>query len=146
MRINIKTLGPGWTDRDEVLVHAMMQILTDYVEGEMLSRMTWEERCGWYDKSIANSTENLDKQLTQNQYDHDKKIYEIYKWWHTRGKSYDPYEDISKGTDNCSCSEEMKCDLCWDRIKDRFDLEEAFSQERTQKCIDLIHLRSGLWT
>jgi len=32
--INIKTLQPGWTDKDEVLVHVMFQVLSDFMEKE----------------------------------------------------------------------------------------------------------------
>lgn len=145
-KIKIKTLSRSWTDRDEVLVHAMMQILTDFVEREMLSRMTWQERCSWYDKAIADSIEDWDKESTQAQYEEDKKIYEIYQWWHTRGKSYDPYVDLK----DCSCNKIdgffNECSFCRDKIRAMFKLDDEFEQEKTQKCIDLLNLRLRLWS
>ncbi len=30
----IKTLGKGWHDKDEILLHAVFQVLTDFVEQE----------------------------------------------------------------------------------------------------------------
>jgi len=33
-RLKITTLDKGWHDKDEVLLHAAFQLLTDFVEGE----------------------------------------------------------------------------------------------------------------
>lgn len=148
-RIKIKTLPNSWVDRDEVLVHAMMQILVDYVEGEMLCRLTWEETCKWYDGAIAKSTEGWDKESTQEQYDNDKKIYEIYTWWQTRGKCYDPWDNYEKD-ENCECSVEkfkfICCDKCRQNARYRIELEDKFEQEKTDKCKELLNLRRSLWT
>ena len=61
--LEIRTLGEGWCDKDHVLLHACFQLLTDFVEKEMLANAypDWN-----YDEEIKNAR---------------KEIEELYNWW-----------------------------------------------------------------
>jgi hypothetical protein len=59
IRLTIRTLGPGWHDKDEVMLHAAFQLLADFVEQESpgkrinwnhnaVHRRAWKEICDLY--------------------------------------------------------------------------------------------------
>ena len=59
IRITIRTLSPGWHDKDEVMLHAVFQLLADFMEQESpdkhidwshnaVHRRAWKEICDLY--------------------------------------------------------------------------------------------------
>ena len=76
--VKISTLDRGWYDRDGVMLHAMMQILVDFVDGEwggpkkrMYTLKEWlrENDDKWYTEQIIQSIE------------YDLKIINLYIQW-----------------------------------------------------------------
>lgn len=61
--LKINTLGEGWTDKDNILLHACFQLLTDFVEQEMLV----------YDFPDWNEDEEMKEAR--------KEIEDLYQWW-----------------------------------------------------------------
>jgi hypothetical protein len=61
--VKVKTLGPTWVDRDELLLHACFQILVDFVEGEKLR----SDKLGWGKKERV-----------------EEEIEDLYHWWKKR--------------------------------------------------------------
>jgi len=71
--LKIDTLGESWRDKDVILLHACFQLLTDFVEKEMLVQNypDWNA-----DEDIKNAR---------------KEIEELYNWWQERKNN-----DLSK--------------------------------------------------
>lgn len=66
--LNIKTLHKGWSDKDNVMLHACFQLLTDCVEKEELLKLTdWAQN----EELISAKTE----------------IDELLNWWKNRLKA-----------------------------------------------------------
>lgn len=66
-RLHIKTLKRGWCDCDEQLLHASMQILTNFMEKEMMQgQVDWD-----WDENHRKASET---------------IHQLYYWW-----KYDPF-------------------------------------------------------
>lgn len=86
----IKTLTEGWSDKDNVMLHACFQLLTDCIEQERLfdSTTDWnqdekfkhaKEEIGflyaWWQKRVKMEQENkLDPIWSDNQYEEDNQM------------------------------------------------------------------------
>ena len=74
-RLKITTLDKGWHDKDEVLLHAAFQLLTDFVEKEQP------------DKIVDWGADELHQRAWEE-------ITGLYKWWtETRPKRRSPLDD-----------------------------------------------------
>lgn len=62
--LQIGTLADGWCDKDHVLLHASFQLLSDFVEKEMLPM---DKHLDW---SAAEDTQKARKEVE-----------ELYAWW-----------------------------------------------------------------
>lgn len=146
-RIDIKTLEYGHVDGDVLIVHGMMQVLTNYIEQELLAKTTWEKLSEEYEKCISKADGEWDKESITKQYENEKKLYEIYQWWHHRGKSFDAYKDIEEFAENCECGDSSdRCLQCRKYFTKIHVDDEAFEAEVTEKCKQLIELRFSMWS
>ncbi len=66
--LKIETLSAGWRDKDCVMLHACFQLLTDFVEKEMLVN-------NYPDWNAYEDTRQAKKEIE-----------ELYKWWQETGK------------------------------------------------------------
>lgn len=80
-KLRIKTLDKGWSDKDNVMLHACFQLLTDFVEKEgMHDNTDWnynedyraakneiDELLGWWKERIT-------EELNEEQYETDTKM------------------------------------------------------------------------
>ena len=63
--LRIDTLGEGWCDKDNVMLHVCFQILSDAVEKDNLVNKLSEETESWY-------------------IDARHEVMELYNWWQSR--------------------------------------------------------------
>lgn len=84
--LKIQTLDDGWSDKDNVMLHACFQIFIDCIEKEKLNDKTdWEQDesfkkakkeidelyVWWKDRIKAEKSENIDPIWTKNQHEKD---------------------------------------------------------------------------
>ncbi len=83
--LHITSLGDGWSDKDQVMLHACFQLLEDFLDKEQ--PWTVVERI--FGKEYA---ESFGPRPIS---DERKELEELYDWWQTR-KHLDPFEgDVS---------------------------------------------------
>lgn len=146
-RIHIKTLSPTWTDRDAVLVHGMMQILSDFIEKELLCK-----KDNYFTKfldSIEAEKEECFQDMMKRQFDTEQELYEIYTWWHEVYLKTDLYEDFyepKKAEHVCDGSFEKSCEKCDALGFEWMRQEEELEKELDAKCKRLIEIRGRMWT
>lgn len=143
--LRIRTLPPTWTDRDQVLTHAMFQVLSDFMEKEKAA-----EVIDW----VGSSEEHAHAW---------KEIQELYEWWNNVYLKFDVWKEapirdefepktsfipVSNGLsridqkwDSEDGRKEWEAD--WDR---HTALEEDMERQLTENCIRLIKVRKHLWT
>jgi hypothetical protein len=125
--IKIKTLGPGWTDRDCVMVHAMFQVFCNFIEQEEpFERISWDygseinriKKEKWKNQREKNryirSLERGDKRVKKAK----KEMQFLYNWWK---KTYP--ELVKKGID-------------MDKV----------SAKENEMILRLINIRGYMWT
>lgn len=142
--VRIRTLSPTWHDRDLVLIHAMFQILSDFMEKEKPAEVT-----DWND-----GEEKIHAW---------KEIQELNNWWHNVYLKFDvwneapirdefrpkiSYTPIGKGFSTM--------DQKWDSEEDRKEheadwnrntaLAKDMERQLEENCIRLIKIRGYLWT
>jgi hypothetical protein len=118
-RIHIKTLDEQWHDRDEVLVHAMFQILVDFVEQE------------------SDSTED-DEACNE--------IKALYDWWtKVRPARQDPLSNYAGDLSPESLI--LGNDPKWEAAsKEHSAFEDACEKEDEAMMIRLVKIRGYLWS
>ena len=70
--LHIKTLSEGWRDKDDIVLHACFQLLSNFYEEEYLGigkQIDWE-----YDENLSNAR---------------KEFVALYEWWQERKKKTD---------------------------------------------------------
>jgi hypothetical protein len=77
--LHIDTINADWCDKDEVMLHACFQLLTDCVEKEKLF------------------TDNIDWDHSEEMRAAKKEIETLYNWWKIRQKEPVPSIDNEKG-------------------------------------------------
>ncbi len=145
--IKINSLAPGWTDMDEVLIHAMFQILCNFIEEEKPATVIdWTS-----DESTAKAW---------------VEIQALYHWWkNERPKRVDPITDdsvprpeISRGhfdaqkdayvvRDFGSLFKDPEYKRLWKQKSDESSAwEKCCHEEDTAMMRRLIDIRDFLWT
>ncbi len=139
--VRIRSLPPTWTDRDEILIHGMFQVLSDYMEKEKP-----EDSIDW---SWCSEHAHAWKEMQ-----------ELYDWWNNVYLKFDVWEEApirefeptisttSEGnrvsTYNHPSEEHRKgWEADWTRHK---ALEEDMERQLTENCIRLVKIRQYLWT
>lgn len=136
--VKIKTLSPTWHDRDCVLIHAMFQILDDFV-----TREKPDDAIDW--DSTPRHRKARDK------------MDELLDWWRNTYLKFDSHEGLEfdkidledrfyPQKEGCSFIE-MKplsendskcCQIAWQR-------EKQMEKDLTKKLKELIDIRRYLW-
>lgn len=138
--LKIRTLPPTWNDRDNVLVHAMFQILHDFVHKEKI-----DEHVDW--DSDTKHREARDK------------MDEILNWWENtylifdehEGLEFDwqkkPYDDMWVKCED-SDSYELKPSTEHDNelYKIVWAREKQMRKDLNKKLKELIDIKDYLWT
>jgi hypothetical protein len=139
--LKITTLHKGWTDRDEVLLHAAFQILVDFMEGE---------RPG----------EIIDWNFDEGHKHVWKEIKSLYKWWTNIRPARRSPLDVKKidvpplksvkiaGTDTFRIvqPDRKKYSKYFSALKKHSLLEKKWYEEDQRNLHRLIEIRSHLWT
>jgi hypothetical protein len=149
-RVHIKTLNEQWHDRDEVLLHAMFQILVDFVEGEEPRVLVDDPH--WYDH--ATCPEEI--VALKRQEDSNKEIRALYKWWTevypNRKDPLDEYDgpdwcDMIGNEEKRKAFDNSEAGKKWDEVcKLHRKTEEEWHAEETDMMTRLIKIRGCLWT
>jgi len=86
--LKIDTLEPGWTDKDQVMLHACFQLLTDFLTKENLAIVNWMQNetiqearkemdtlaAWWQQRVLIEKEGSIDPILTDNQYEKDNEM------------------------------------------------------------------------
>lgn len=137
----IRTLKAGWHDKDEVMLHAVFQLLVDFVEQEQP-----DTRIDW-------SHDNAHQQAW-------KEIRTLYRWWTTtRPSRRSPLDDkkIAKpslrlekieGTTHSRLvtPDKKKYAAYYRALKQHTRLEQKWCEEGQRNFHRLIEIREFLWT
>ncbi|MEK6698273.1 MAG: hypothetical protein AABZ10_04425 [Nitrospirota bacterium] len=139
--LKITTLDRGWSDRDEVLLHAAFQVLVDFVEREHPDRI------------IDWSADEMHRYAW-------KEIKSLYNWWkEIRPARRSPLDDKKlavpamrfkkvPGTDLTQAVEPDKNKYAdyYRALKKLCRLEEKWCKEDQRNFHRLIEVRGHLWT
>lgn len=141
--LKIKTLKKGWHDKDEIILHACFQLLTDFMEKEKPGEwIDWES-----DEHHSHAW---------------KEIQDLYDWWKNRRSArFDPlYDDETiehppfetrpvEGRDNLwefvPYDKEKYADY-EKALQESQRLEEEWNEEDQKNLHRLIDIRFYLWT
>jgi hypothetical protein len=139
--LKIHTLKKGWQDRDEIVLHAVFQILVDFVEQEKP-----DEIVDW----------NADDTYKQAW----REICELYKWWKTKRPARKSplddkrlkvppiiFEDIP-GTDHKKmvAPDKKKYAAYYKALEKHWQQEKEWHDQDQQNLHRLIEIRPYLWT
>jgi hypothetical protein len=139
--LKIHSLEKGWHDKDEILMHAVFQLLVDFVEQEKP------------DKIIDWQVDELHRKAW-------KEIQSLYKWWKKeRNTRKDPLDDKRikhpplkfekiPGSDMCKMVEpdRKKYAKYYQALKRSWKLEQRWEEEDQRNLHRLIDIRKFLWT
>jgi len=140
-RLKITTLSKGWHDKDNVLLHAAFQLLTDFVEKERPDEIVdWnydeQHRAAWAE------------------------ITSLYQWWtQTRPQRRSPLDDKhlkrppfkfkkipGSKTRELVRPDEKKYAPYYAALKEDARLETEWYEEDQRNLHRLVEIRSFLWT
>ncbi len=140
-RLKITTLSKGWHDKDEILLHAAFQLLTDFVEKERPDKIVdWD-----FDDQHKNAW---------------AEIKGLYKWWtKTRPKRRTPLDDEQLKRPPFKFKkipgskmrrlvrpDEEKYAPYYEALKEDIRLENEWYEEDQRNLHRLIEIRGFLWT
>ena len=133
--LEITTLEKGWHDKDNVLLHACFQLLTDFMEKEKPGQMI--------DYNWDSAHRKVWKELNS-----------LYKWWtEIRPNRKDPYDLIEKNPIPRPQREEMggpevqkKYKRYYSLLNKAGEIEKKWLEEDQKNLHRLIEIRSHLWT
>ena len=114
--VKVRTLPPTWVDRNEILLHAMFQILTDFVEMEKPYGLE----------------PGADDPIHKEEWE---QIRGLYDWWKKERPARPDYIDV---VINDGATPE--------NYKKAGEIEQAYDEEDTAKLKRLVELRGMLWT
>ena len=141
MQLTIRTLRPGWWDKDEVMLHAAFQLLADFVEQEHPDR-----HIDWNHDALCRRAW--------------KEIRALYRWWTAiRPSRSDPLDDkrIKKpalrfknmpGTKSkqLATPDRKKYAAYYRALKKCGRLEQKWHDEDQRNLHRLVDIRDFLWT
>lgn len=172
--LRIQTLDATYHDADSVLMHAVFQVLVDYVEVDCAwlnvvfdrELLTWDIRLKhalglefrsrhhgvaylqWEQELRDEKGKEVAQAITA------KKIYDLYWWWKDARKfRIDPWSlvkarwDPEWFSDTPVSDDDFNARELWRKQSDDAQrLEDQYYQEDTDKMKELIELRAHLWT
>lgn len=136
--LKISTLNKGWQETDEMILHAVMQLLVDYVEKQMPDQIV-----DW---------------TSDDQHIHAwDVIQDTYDWWvNRRPARVDPLQNIELPNDYMMFSEPDERGnrlVLWgdypethQALLNASKLEQEWYEEDTNFLLDVIKIRHMLWT
>jgi hypothetical protein len=141
VQLTIRTLRRGWYDKDEVILHAVFQLLVDFVEQEHP------------DKHIDWNHDAVHRRAW-------KEIRDLYRWWTAvRFSRRGPLDDERiakpplrfnkvKGTKfrRLATPNKKKYAAYYRALKKQGRLEEQWHDEDQRKLHRLVEIRDFLWT
>lgn len=157
-RIKITTLDSSFHDTDEMLLHGMFKLLTNFVE------LQWDGGKSPYFGQIFSIEEinqggEWEKESLVSQNVSTKEIWDLYNWWtKIRPARVDPYSLIyeyngekpkfvkCEGGSKLECLTEENQEKYRAVAKESCDLEERHEQEDEDMLIRLVKVRRHLWT
>lgn len=92
-----------WTDRDSLLTHSIMEILSRYIEEEVLNTL-WGH-LSLPSNKVINEYNEFDNELEESWYNAHKILWDAYVFWH-QWKDFDPYIYVPKRTDRAFVKKE----------------------------------------
>ncbi|MBF0546713.1 MAG: hypothetical protein HQM08_19860 [Candidatus Riflebacteria bacterium] len=139
--LKIHTLEKGWWDKDHIMLHAVFQLLSDFMEQEKP------------DKIVDWSFDSKHKHAW-------KEIRSLYRWWtRVRPTRKDPLDDknlkkppirwkkISRSDNRKLVDYDKKIFAEYDAaLKKHFQLERKWEKEDQRNLHRLIEIREFLWT
>ena len=136
--LKIKTLDKDWRDADEIMLHAVMQILVDYVEKEK-------------------PEENIDWDWNEKHKQAWKVISDTYDWWKTRRPCReDILQDVVIPDDYMTFGEQDEngnYPVIWgdypeisEKMAEANRLETERYEEDTEMMRRIISVREYMWT
>ena len=148
-KLKIETLDRGWHEREVVMLHAMFQVLTDFIERELFSKncpnpilldieseTKWMHDYEFSEDDIKKSIDSLNKSNSDT-----LKLMKLYKWWKVerplREANY-PGKDLDIREINSVEGSR------WAAEYGKY--EDACDREDEENMIELIKLRKYLWT
>jgi hypothetical protein len=128
-KLTIRTLKPGWHDRDKVILHAAFQCLVDFVEGEDPFKVTdWS----------SNKVHQMAK----------REIRQLYHWWmKDRPKRVSPLNSVKNVPDLDELNSTAKKFAPWRKAcQEQAQCDKRWEKEDELMLIRLIKVRQFLWT
>jgi hypothetical protein len=139
--LKIHTLEKGWCDKDYVMLHAVFQLLVDFVEQEKP------------DQIVDWNSDLAHKEAW-------KEIRSLYRWWtQTRPARKSPLDKKGlkkppmkwkkiQGTENCQLVDydKNKYAAYDEALKKHWRLEKKWDKEDQRNLYRLIEIRQFLWT
>jgi len=135
-RLEIHSVEKGYLDPCDLMIHAMFQILVDYVEKENpFKYIDWD-----YDEQHKHSA---------------SEIKSLYKWWKERLVRKDPYEDVpdrpmedmfKKISENLVQFVPCEDPEYLEALDKAGELEEQYDREDKENMHRLVEIYGCLWT
>lgn len=161
--LKIRSLKPNYYDKDTILLHAVMQLVVDYVEvelspepntkiGKLLAKLPWFIRPTFRSAELGLANLNLliDDPTDMNWTDFHIKLKEVYLWWtqvYSNRKSIEEasgYYHFIKNEHTYSRHYRNKKEKhIFDKIT---KLELQYAKEETDMLNLVIKYRQFLWT
>jgi len=150
-RIHIKTLDEQWHDRDYVLMHAMFQILVDFVEGEDPRVLVDDPNY------LQGETEPSTIAAIERQEANRKELKALYLWWkNVYPNRKDPIETADSPNFDDMWGNDAAKRKAWDEseagkkwheaCQKSWEFDDLCDKEDTEMMIRLIKVRHSLWT
>ena len=158
-------LKPGhWYEFDYRLMYGLFNELVDFVEIELAAQMMWQDkkkykikngRCveAAYDyfqwaKNLKVKNEN-GKRVLSDQAKSARKIQQLYEWWkNKRPNRQEPMEKSGwdKIYDKIEANDPKARKNAHKHYMKLIEIENSYEQEDTDMMVELIKIRSHLWT
>lgn len=141
--IKIKTLKPAWWDKDEVLLHAMFQILSNFIELERPDKtVDWtsseQDAIAWKEIQFLYNWWNKDRPLRESQDP-------LNDFEYPKLKSVETEIACARGIEWIFKSPEHEKE--WhQKCKESHKWEKQCREEETEMMHRLIKIRDFLWT
>ena len=141
IRLTIRTLSAGWHDKDEVLLHAVFQLLADFVEQE-----SPHKHIDWSHDAVHRRAW--------------KEIRDLYRWWMIKRPSKRTLLDDKKiaqpplrfekvaGTKflRLATPDKRKYAAYYRALRQHARLEQKWQSEDQRNLHRLVNIRQFLWT
>ncbi|MFN4973822.1 MAG: hypothetical protein ACK5GV_01095 [Bacteroidota bacterium] len=161
--IKIRSLRPNYYDKDTLLLHAVMQLVVDYVEIELvpepdtkiaklLSKLPWFIRPTFRSPTLGfkNLEQIIDEKVDLNWLDFHRKLKEVYIWWTQVYPNRKSVEELSGYTQFFENRHKYSKTYCHKKQKHIFDkitkLELQYAKEEADMLKAVIDYRQFLWT